>query len=142
MAKFSYERQVHYYETDQMGIVHHSNYIRWMEEARIAALAHIGLPYDRMEKEGILVPVLTATCEYRLPLRFGDSFVVSLLPKAFNGIKLVISYEITHKETGALHAQGETSHCFTDKEIKLLHLKKLYPDVYTSLMEWNEEIND
>lgn len=142
MAVFKYERQVHYYETDKMGIVHHSNYIRWMEEARIAALAHIGLPYDRMEQDGILVPVLSASCNYRLPFRFGDSFVACLKPKAFNGIKLTIIYEIFHKETGQLHANGETSHCFTDDEIKLINLKKLYPDVYEGLQNWNEENND
>ena len=142
MADFTYERQVHYYETDRMGIVHHSNYIRWMEEARIAALSYRGLPYDRMEQEGILVPVLTASCNYRLPFRFGDTFVVRLRPKAFNGIKLTITYEIVHKETGALHANGETSHCFTDSEIKLINLKKLFADVYEGLMKWNEENND
>ena len=137
-----YIHRVHYYETDAMGIVHHSNYVRWMEEARIAALSHIGLPYDRMEKDGILVPVLTAGCEYRLAFRFGDSFVVSLKPLAFNGVKLKIGYEIHHKETGALHAKGETSHCFTDKDMKLLRLKKDYPDVYEGLMAWSEEEND
>lgn len=139
MAKFSYEREVHYYETDQMGIVHHSNYIRWMEEARIAILAEIGLPYDKMEEEGILIPVLTASCQYRLAFRFGDCFVVRISPQEFNGVKLKISYKIYHKETNALHATGETSHCFTDKEMKLLRLKKDYPDLYEGLLAWSKE---
>lgn len=137
--KFSYERKVHYYETDQMGIVHHSNYIRWMEEARIDALSRIGLPYDKMEENGILVPVLTANCQYRLAFRFGDSFVITLKANEFNGVKLNIKYEICHKESGALHATGETSHCFTDKNMKLLRLKKEFPDIYEGLLSWSKE---
>ena len=49
----NYGRKIQYYETDRMGIVHHSNYIRWMEEARIDALAQIGIPYDKIEAAGI-----------------------------------------------------------------------------------------
>ena len=45
-----YVHQAQYYETDQMGIIHHSNYIRWMEEARTDVLEQIGLPYDRSEE--------------------------------------------------------------------------------------------
>lgn len=142
MAKFNYERQVHYYETDQMGIVHHSNYIRWMEEARIHLLSEIGLPYDKMEEDGILVPVLTVNCEYRLAFRFGDEFQIKMKPISFNGVKLQIGYEIYHKETGALHARGESGHCFTDKDMKLLRLKKDYPDVYEGLKTWSEKEND
>lgn len=142
MAKFSYERQVHYYETDQMGIVHHSNYIRWMEEARICLLAKIGLPYDKMEADGILVPVLTVNCEYRQAFRFGDEFQIVLKPIAFNGVKLQIGYEIYNKQTGDLHARGESGHCFTDKDMKLLRLKKDYAKVYESLKAWSEEKDD
>lgn len=59
-----YVRKVQYYETDRMGIVHHSNYIRWMEEARTDVLEQIGLPYDKIERAGILTrfwayPVIT-----------------------------------------------------------------------------------
>ena len=122
-----------------MGIVHHSNYIRWMEEARISVLSEIGLPYDKMEERGILIPVLTAGCQYRLAFRFGDTFVIRLKSLEFNGVKLKIGYDIFHKETNALHATGETSHCFTDKNMKLLRLKKDYPDIYEGLMAWSKE---
>ena len=53
-----YTHRVQYYETDQMGIVHHSNYIRWFEEARIDWMRHCGISYREMEKQGIIVPVL------------------------------------------------------------------------------------
>ena len=55
---FTFERKANYYETDQMGIVHHSNYIRWFEEARLEMLRAMGLPYKKMEDNGILIPVL------------------------------------------------------------------------------------
>ncbi len=57
-----YERTAHYYETDRMGIIHHSNYIRWFEETRIHYLDKAGYPYSEMEKDGVMIPVLSAEC--------------------------------------------------------------------------------
>lgn len=139
MADFYYERKVNYYETDQMGIVHHSNYIRWMEEARIELLSEIGMPYDKMEEEGVLIPVLSASCEYRQSFRFGDTFRIHVYPIEFNGVKMKLGYQIYNKETGALHSVGETGHCFLDKSMKLIRMKKDYPKLYNGFASWNEE---
>ncbi len=68
-----YERKIYYYETDQMKIVHHSNYIRWFEEARIDFMKKMGLPYDEIEKRGILIPVLEASCRYKKAFRYGGN---------------------------------------------------------------------
>ena len=59
-----YQHIAQYYETDQMGIIHHSNYIRWFEESRIDYLKQIGLPYEDMEKNGMISPVLEVSCQY------------------------------------------------------------------------------
>ena len=59
-----------YYETDQMGIIHHANYIRWMEEARIDLMNQMGYPYRRFEEMGYLSPVLHAECEYKKSVKF------------------------------------------------------------------------
>ena len=67
-----YYRKPHYYETDQMGIVHHSNYIRWFEEARVGLLEYLGLAYQDMEKAGIIVPVLAVDCQYKGMLHYGE----------------------------------------------------------------------
>ena len=67
-----YIREAKYYETDQMGIIHHSNYIRWMEEARIDLLDQIGYPYSRFEEMGYMSPVLHADCEYKKSVKFDD----------------------------------------------------------------------
>ena len=59
-----YQRPVQYYETDRMQIVHHSNYIRWMEEARIDFLRQIGWDYAKLESIGIISPVTAVNCKY------------------------------------------------------------------------------
>ena len=60
-----YIHRVNYYETDKMGITHHSNYMRFMEEARMNFLSEIGYPMTRLEKEGITSPVVSVNCEYK-----------------------------------------------------------------------------
>lgn len=128
-----YERKIHYYETDRMGIVHHSNYIRWMEEARTDALEQIGLPYDKIEGAGILIPVLSASCEYRISFRYAEHFRIRVLPDGFGGIRMALKYEIYGGEDGKLHALGQTGHCFLDRNMKPVHLKRDYPEIYNRL---------
>ena len=67
-----YERKINYYETDKMGVVHHSNYIRFFEEARCQFLEVSGLPYDMLEEKGIMSPVLGFSCQYKQHVTFGD----------------------------------------------------------------------
>lgn len=134
-----YVRKVQYYETDRMGIAHHSNYIRWMEEARTDALDQIGLPYDKIERAGILIPVLGVSCDYRISFRYSEGFRVKVIPKKFNGIKMSLRYEIYGQEDGKLHAAGETSHCFLDRKMKPVHMKRDYPEIYNRLAEYMGE---
>ena len=122
-----YEWKAQYYETDQMGIVHHSNYIRWFESARIDYMEQMGIPYKKMEADGIISPVLSASCNYHKMTYFGDTVLITPSVKAYNGIRLILSYEVRNRETGVLLAEGETSHCFLNKEGKLLSLKKAAP---------------
>lgn len=136
MDSFYYSRKIQYYETDQMGIVHHSNYIRYMEEARTALLEQIGVPYDRIEKAGILIPVLNAACEYRKACRFGETFRICVKPVFFNGIKMKLRYEIYIDGSEELHASGETGHCFLDLNMKPVRLKKDYPEIYNAFAVW------
>ena len=74
-----YIKKVQYYETDMMGIVHHANYIRWMEEARIDFLDQMGFPYARMEAEGIISPVRAVSCQYKKPCTFGDTLNIAVV---------------------------------------------------------------
>lgn len=135
MEAVSYCRQVNYYETDQMGIVHHSNYIRYFEEARMDMMDHLGMGYAGIEEAGLLIPVMFVDCQYLQPLLYGDQFVVSTRMTKFDGIKMEISYEI-HKEDGTvLCTTGHSGHCFLDKEMKPVRMKRLYPEIYKKLKE-------
>ena len=125
-----YEHRVSYYETDQMGIVHHSNYIRWFEDARVDFLEQVGFSYDKMEDMGIMIVVLGASCEYKSPAKFGNRVLVIPRISEYNGFKMTVTYEVINKENGSLLAKGETKHCFTDLELKPVRVKKEHPDIY------------
>ncbi len=118
--------RVKYYETDKMGIVHHSNYIRWFEEARSDLMRQMGIGYEEMEGHGIISPVLSLTCEYKSMTRFGDTVLIIPILKSYNGIKMTIEYSVTDKETGKLRCVGETKHCFLGRDGKPVSLKKTY----------------
>ena len=94
----NYIHTVQYYETDKMGITHHSNDIRWMEEARVDFLSQIGWDYARLENMGIISPVLNVTCEYKRTTTFSDQVSISVTVKEFKGVKLHLAYEMRDKD--------------------------------------------
>ena len=128
-----YIHRVHYYETDKMGIVHHSNYIRWMEEARVAYLDQIGAGFAEMEARGILSPVIGVEGRYRHPCRFDDRVRITVSITEFRGIRLRVAYEMFNETSGELVFTGTSDHCFTDAEGKLIALKKTHPDLDAAL---------
>lgn len=140
LNKDPYRHKAQYYETDQMGIIHHSNYIRWFEEARTDMLDKAGLGYDEMERMGIIVPVLSVSCEYKSMVRYNDTVLIIPQIYSFNGIKLVITYEIIDEPTKELRARGKSEHCFLSKDHKLISIKRLNHDVYALLD--NMAVND
>ncbi|MBQ8639095.1 MAG: acyl-CoA thioesterase [Lachnospiraceae bacterium] len=117
-----------YYETDQMGIVHHSNYIRWMESARIDFLEQLGASYGKMEELGIISPVLAVNCEYKTMVHFGDPVEIHAAVKEYNGVKMTVSYRMINQKTGKLCTLGESRHCFLTKEGKPVSLTRSYPE--------------
>lgn len=109
-----------YYETDQMGIIHHANYIRWMEEARIDALEQLGYPYRRFEEMGYMSPVLHTECEYRKSVKFGDEVKIVVSIREFGKLKFTLRYDIYNiSEGGVLSAYGTTRHCFINSRTGL-----------------------
>ena len=127
---YPYERQVFYYETDKMGIVHHSNYIRIFEESRVSFLQQAGMPFEKIEESGVMIPVLSAECRYISPLVFDEPFAVYPHIESFNGVKMSLTYKIISRRTGKLCAEGSTSHCFTDYNLKPIRTKLKYPEIY------------
>ena len=88
------KRKVQYYETDMMGVTHHSNYIRWMEEARIDFMDQMGFPYKRMEEEGVLSPVRSIRVNYLKPCTFGDEVEITVGVQDFNGVVITMAYDM------------------------------------------------
>lgn len=130
----TYKRKVFYYETDQMGIVHHSNYIRWFEEARIDFLTQIGLTMEEIERNGIQIPVLSVSCEYRKMTHFAEEFEVQIKIEKYNGVKLQISYVVKNSVTGEITNTGSSSHCFIDMKGNVVSLKKVKPEMHEILL--------
>ena len=121
-----YRRSVQYYETDMMGITHHANYIRWMEEARIDFLAQLGFPYGRMEAEGVVSPVRAVNCQYRRPCTFGDEIEIEVSVAAFNGVVLTIGYEM--RKGDEVICEGRSEHVFVRRNGGILRLKRDMPE--------------
>ena len=130
-----YIHKVHYYETDKMGVTHHSNYIRWMEEARVDFLEQIGYGYAKMENAGIISPVIGVECEYKRTTTFDDEICIRPEIESFNGIKLVIRYTMTNIATGETVFTGKSKHCFLNSAGKPLSLRKEFPEVDAALKE-------
>lgn len=123
-----YRHIVQYYETDRMDLVHHANYIRWMEEARVDFLSRIGFPYAEMEARGVLSPVRAVNCQYRRGCTFGDAVDIDVSVKAFYGVVLTIGYEMRHAETGETLCTATSEHVFVSREGRILRVKRDLPD--------------
>lgn len=132
-----YQHRVQYYETDQMGITHHSNYIRWMEEARIDFLGQIGWNYRKLEESGIISPVTALDCKYRISTLFDDVITIAVWVEEFKGIKLKLGYEMRN-EAGALVFEGKSEHCFLNREKKIVNIRKECPDFHKALSSYAE----
>ena len=133
-----YEHHAKYYETDQMGIIHHSNYVRWMEEARMDLMAQIGLNYKEMEKMEIISPVISIEVTYQSMVRFDDTVVIVPKLVKYNGIKMEVEYTMYDKETGEIRTTAKSSHCFLNAAGKPISLKRSYPELDTRFIELKE----
>lgn len=121
---FTFERKINYYETDKMGVVHHSNYIRYMEEARCAWLESIEMSFSVLEENDITIPVLGVNCSYKYHVTFDDTIIIKPFVKEYTGVRMTVGYEVEDKKTGKIVLTGETKHCFTNKSLKPINLKK------------------
>ena len=124
-------RKANYYETDQMGIIHHANYIHWFEEARVDFMEQIGFGYERAAALGIDFAVIGVSCDYKSMVRFGDTVLIETAITSINEVKMTVSYRITDAATGQLRTTGESRHCYYDGNKKRpVSLKKSIPELY------------
>ena len=125
-----YIHTAQYYETDRMGIIHHSNYIRWMEEARIDFLRQQGISYGDLESSGLVSPIFEVNCRFRRMVRFEDKVAIAVRVIKYTGVKLILSYTMTNEATGEICAEGESTSCFMNSQGKLISLKKEFPELH------------
>lgn len=136
----TYIHKVNYYETDKMGITHHSNYIRFMEEARMNFLSEIGYPMTRLEAEGITSPVVSVNCAYKHPTTYSDEIEIEVTLTQYTGVKLSLSYVMRNASTEEMVATAYSSHCFIDANGRPIAVKKYFPDFDSALKEAEKQI--
>ena len=110
-----------------MGITHHANYIRWMEEARIDFLNQMGFPYADMEARGIVSPVRSVSCQYLHSSTFGDEIGISVSVVSFNGVVLTLRYDMRN-QSGTQVCTATSEHLFLDREGHFVRMKRVMPE--------------
>lgn len=121
---------VRYAETDQMGIVHHSNYPVWFEAARTDFIRNMGMSYSQIEERGFLLPLIELRCKYKGAARYEDRIIVKTSVKEISYSRITFHYEVFKRDDNVMITSGETMHAWTNKELKPLNMKKYAPDIY------------
>jgi acyl-CoA thioester hydrolase len=135
MRKYETEIRVIYADTDAMGIVYHTNYIKWFEAGRNEYLRDIGYPYSRLEEEGIWLPVAAVTCEYKAPAKYDDILLIQTAVSELKAATVILKYDIFNKLTGELLVTGTTKHAITDPQLKPVRLKKANSSLFERILE-------
>ncbi len=133
---FTYHRKAQYHETDKMSIIHHSNYVKWMEETRVAFMDSIGYSFRKMEQTGIASPVVGITVDYKKPVEFDDDVEVRLSILKYSGAVLELGYEFFNVTKGEVCTTAMSKHCFV-KDGRIVSLKKVLPEFDQVLASYN-----
>jgi acyl-CoA thioester hydrolase len=119
--------RVRYAETDQMGVVYHSNHFIWFEVGRVELLRQLGFSYRDMEiHDNRFIAVAEAKCRYRAPARYDEEVLVRTELLNVRDSVVHFGYELRRAEDGALLAEGETTHIVTDADMKIATLPEKY----------------
>lgn len=129
-----YKHQVKYYECDRMGVTHHSNYIRFMEEARIDWMDRLGYGFERMEAEGVVSPVVAISCNFKHTTTFKDIIEIELSVEDISTLK--ISFAYTMKVAGKVVCTATSTHCFLEAGRPVV-LKDRFPELYDAIVASN-----
>ena len=128
----TYKHEVRYYECDRMGVTHHSNYIRFMEEARIDWLDQLGFGFEKIEAENVFSPVIAVTCEYKRPTTFKDVVDIEVGITKMSEMKFEFSYIM--RVDGKVVCTAKSSHCFIENNRPVAISKRL-PEFFKALNE-------
>ena len=127
-----YQHEVKYYECDRMGVTHHSNYVRFMEEARIDWMDQLGYGFERMEAEGIVSPVIAISCNYKRSTTFKDLIEVEV--KVGEMSELKISFNYTMRVGGKVVCTASSTHCFLEAG-RPVALQERFPQLYAAIID-------
>jgi len=128
--------RVRYAETDQMGVVYHSNHLIWFEVGRVELMRQMGLAYRDMEREdGLFIAVAEVKCRYRAPVYYDEEVIVRTWVKTVRQSVIVFTYELARAQTGALLAEGETTHIVTNTQMKTAALPEKYLNVFRAAVD-------
>ncbi len=123
--------RVRYAETDQMGVVYHSNHFIWFEIGRVELMRQLGFSYRDMEQnDGCFIAVVDARCRYKAPARYDDEVIVRTHLKNVRESVVHFGYELVRADDGALLAEGETTHIVTDAQMNATPLPEKYMRVF------------
>lgn len=129
MKNYKTHIRVRYIETDAMGHVHHASYLAWLELGRVEMMDAWGLPYKKLESEGLLMPVLNITIDYKQPSFFDERLtVITFLPEEIKGVRLRLFYEIKRDEV--LLAKASSLHTFMTPEGKAIKPPQMFMTAY------------
>lgn len=133
--------RVRYAETDQMGVVYHSNYFIWFEVGRVELLRQLGFTYKQMEREdGCFIAVVDARCRYKAPARYDDEITIRTGLKNARESLIHFSYEAVRESDGTLLAEGETTHIVTDADLTKRVLPEKYQEVFRRAVGKSSEL--
>jgi len=127
--------RVRYVETDQMGVVYHTNYLIWFEVGRVEFLRQLGFTYRDMERQdGCYIAVVDARCRYKVPARYDDQILVRTFFKNLRSSLIHFGYEILREPDMTLLAEGETTHIVTDAQMQRRELPAKYVQAFTDAL--------
>jgi acyl-CoA thioester hydrolase len=134
MYKSETKITVRYAETDQMGIVHHSNYYVYFETAREDFIEGVSISYKDMEESGVMMPLVETQCKYYEGAKYADKLIVETILEELSPIKVALNYNVIREADGKLLAKGKTVQAFVDKNsFRIVNLKKKYAELWTKL---------
>ena len=125
-----YRHEVRYYECDGMGVTHHSNYIRFMEEARIHWMDCLGYGYERMEADGIVSPILSVSCNYKHSTTFKDVIEIEIKVAELTELKISFAYEM--RVAGRVVCTAYSTSCFIEKG-RPVRIADRCPELYEAI---------
>lgn len=135
---YQHQIRVRYQETDQMGIVYHTNYVNWMEWGRTELIREAGLPYQEVENVGLMLPIVHLQVDFKGSAKYDDIVSINTRIKEATPLRLSFEYEIKTGE--ALLIRGESEHVWLNRTFKPTRVDKCHPELFALIRQITSEL--